>query len=85
MKVALYESTTVATYEKNGEYVTENFNSLTTKSPKKSELVNDVNSRLELEGIDTILSIVPTNTTKEFYIIPDSIVLNSVIKAEVED
>ena len=60
MKVALYESTTVATYEKNGEFVTEKFNSLTTKSPKKSELVNDVNSRLELEGIDTILSIVPT-------------------------
>ena len=85
MKVALYESTTVATYEKNGEYVTENFNSLTTKSPKKRELVNDVNSRLESEGIDTILSIVPTNTTKEFYIIPDTVVLQNAIKVEVED
>ena len=85
MKVALYESTTVATYKKNGEFVTEKFNSLTTKSPKKSELVNDVNSRLESEGIDTILSIVPTNTTKEFYIIPDTIVLQNAIKVEVEE
>ena len=85
MKVALYESTTVATYEKNGEFVTEKFNSLTTNSPKKSELVNDVNSRLESEGIDTILSIVPTNTTKEFYIIPDTIVLQNAIKVEVEE
>ena len=85
MKVALYESTTVATYKKNGEYVTEKFNSLTTKAPKKSELVNDVNSRLESEGIDTILSIVPTNTTKEFYIIPDTVVLQNAIKVEVED
>ena len=85
MKVALYESTTVATYEKNGEFVTEKFNSLTTKTPKKSELVNDVNSRLESEGIDTILSIVPTNTTKEFYIIPDTIVLQNAIKVKVED
>ena len=84
MKVALYESTTVATYKKNGEYVTEEFNSLTTNTPKKSELVNDVNSRLESEGIDTILSIVPTNTTKEFYIIPDTIVLQNAIKVEVE-
>ena len=85
MKVALYESTTVATYEKNGEFVTEIFNSLTTKTPKKKELVNDVNSRLESEGIDTILSIVPTNTTKEFYIIPDTIVLQNAVKVEVED
>ena len=85
MKVALYESTTVVTYEKNGEFVTEKFNSLTTKSPKKSELVNDVNYRLEKDGIDTILSIVPTNTTKEFYIIPDTIVLQNAIKVEVED
>lgn len=85
MKVALYESTTVATYEKNGEYVTENFNSLTTNSPKKSELVNDVNSRLESEGIDTILSIVPINTTKDFYIIPDTVVLQNAVKVEVED
>ena len=85
MKVALYESTTVATYEKNGEFVTEKFNSLTTKSPNKRELVDDVNSRLESEGIDTILSIVPTNTTKEFYIIPDTIVLQNAIKVEVEE
>ena len=85
MKVVLYESKTVATYEKNGKYVTEKFNSLTTKSPKKSELVNDVNSRLESEGIDKILSIVPINTTKEFYIIPDTIVLQNAIKVEVED
>ena len=85
MKVALYESTTVATYKKNGEYVTEEFNSLTTKSPKKSELVNEVNSRLESDGIDTILSIVPTNTTKEFYIIPDTIILQNAIKVEVEE
>ena len=85
MKVALYESTTVATYEKNGEFVTEKFNLLTTKLPKKSELVNDVNSRLESDGIDTILSIVPINTTKEFYIIPDTIVLQNAIKVEVEE
>ena len=85
MKIALYENTTVATYKKNGEFVTETFNSLTTKSPKKSELVNDVNSRLESEGIDTILSIVPTNTTKEFYVIPDTIVLQNAIKVEVEE
>lgn len=85
MKVALYESTTLATYEKNGDYITEKFNSLTTKSPKKRELVNDVNSRLESEGIDTILSIIPTNTTKEFYIIPDNIVLQNAIKVEVEE
>ena len=85
MKVALYESTTLATYEKNGEFVTEKFNLLTTKTPKKKQLVDDVNSRLESDGIDTILSIVPTNTTKEFYIIPDTIVLQNAIKVEFED
>ena len=85
MKVALYESTTVATYEKNGEYVTEKFNSVTTNTPKKSELVNNVNSRLESDGIDTILSIIPINTTKEFYIIPDTVVLQNAIKVEFED
>ena len=85
MKLALYESTTVATYEKNGKFVTEKFNSLTTKTPKKIELVNDVNSRLESDGIDKILSIVPINTTKEFYTIPDTIVLQNAIKVEVEE
>lgn len=85
MKVALFESTTVATYEHNGEFVTENFNSLTTKTPKKSELVNDVTSRLESEGIDTILSIVPVAITKEFYIIPDTVVLQNAVKVEVEE
>lgn len=85
MKVALFESETVATYEKNGEFVTERFNTLTTKSPKKSELVNDVKSRLESAGIDTILSIVPTNITKEYYIVPDTIVLKNAVKVEVED
>lgn len=85
MKLALYESTTVATYEKNGKFVTEKFNSLTTKTPKKIELVNDVNSRLESDGIDKILSIVPINTTKEFYTIPDTIVLQNAINVEVEE
>lgn len=85
MKVALFESETVATYEKNGEFLTERFNTLTTKSPKKSELVNDVNGQLEAIGIDTILSIVPTNITKEFYLIPDEIILSNAIKVEVEE
>ena len=82
MKVALFESTTVATYEKNGEFVTETFNSLTTKTPKKSELVNEVNGKLESEGIDKILSIVPTNIVKEFYKIPDDVVLVNAVKVE---
>lgn len=85
MKVALFESETVATYEKNGEFVTERFHTLTTKSPKKSELVNDVNGRLEADGIDNILSIVPVNIVKEFYIVPDAIVLQNAVKVEVEE
>lgn len=85
MKVSLYESRTVATYEKDGNITTEIFEKVSTRSPKKTELVNDASDKLESDGIDTIISIVPMGVTKELYIIPDTVVLENAVKVEVED